>query len=93
MESLPYPNRERAVWIYRQMVRIREFEERVKRTFLEHPGMMRGHIHLGDGAEATIVGAIAALRSDDYVLATYRCHGYLIALGTSPHAMMAEIYG
>lgn len=93
MQPLPYPDRERALWIYRQMVRIREFEERVKRTFAEHPGMIRGHTHLGDGAEATIVGAIAAIRPDDYVLATYRCHGYLIALGSSPRAMMAEIYG
>lgn len=93
MQLLPYPDRECALWMYRQMVRIREFEERVKRTFTEYPGMIRGHTHLGDGAEATIVGAIAALRPDDYVLATYRCHGYLIALGSSPRAMMAEIYG
>ncbi len=93
MRPLPYPGRERALWIYRQMVRIRAFEDRVKRTFTEHPGMIRGHTHLADGGEATIVGAIAALRPDDSVMATYRCHGYLIALGSSPRAMMAEIYG
>ena len=39
-------------WMYTQMVRIREFEESVKRTFIEHPGVIRGHSHLGDGAEA-----------------------------------------
>ena len=44
------------------MLRIREFEERVKRTFEEHPGVIRGHTHLADGAEASIVGSIAALR-------------------------------
>jgi TPP-dependent pyruvate/acetoin dehydrogenase alpha subunit len=33
--------KDRLIWIYRQMVRIREFEERVKRTFVEHPGVIR----------------------------------------------------
>ena len=41
------------------MLRIREFEERVKRTFTEHPGVIRGHTHLADGAEASIVGSLA----------------------------------
>ena len=84
---------DRLIWIFRQMVRIREFEERVKRTFEEHPGVIRGHTHLADGAEASIVGSIAAMEPDDQLLATYRCHGYPIALGTDPKAMMAEIYG
>ena len=84
---------ERLVWMYTQMVRIREFEERVKGTFEEHPGVIRGHTHLADGAEASIVGSIAALRDDDQLLTTYRCHGYPIALGTDTKAMMAEIYG
>jgi len=84
---------ERLVWMLTQMVRIREFEERVKRTFEEHPGVIRGHTHLADGAEASIVGSVAALRPDDQLLATYRCHGYPLALGTDPKAMMAEIYG
>jgi TPP-dependent pyruvate/acetoin dehydrogenase alpha subunit len=42
--------KDRLIWMYKQMVRIREFEERVKRTFVEHPGVIRGHTHLGDGA-------------------------------------------
>ncbi|HEY4620384.1 MAG TPA: thiamine pyrophosphate-dependent dehydrogenase E1 component subunit alpha [Gaiellaceae bacterium] len=86
-------DKERLTWIFTQMVRIREFEERVKRTFEEHPGVMRGHTHLADGAEASIVGSIAALRPDDHLLTTYRCHGYPIVLGTDPKALMAEIYG
>jgi TPP-dependent pyruvate/acetoin dehydrogenase alpha subunit len=84
---------ERLTWMYTQMLRIREFEERVKRTFEEHPGVIRGHTHLADGAEASIVGSLAALQPDDQVLATYRCHGYPLVLGTDPNAMMAEIYG
>src|SRR5262245_35257154 len=76
-----------------QMTRIREFEERVKRTFEDHPGVIRGHTHLADGAEASIVGSLAALRPDDQLTATYRCHGYPIALGSDVKALMAEIYG
>lgn len=86
-------DKERLTWIFTQMVRIREFEERVKRTFEEHPGVMRGHTHLADGAEASIVGSLAALRPDDQLLTTYRCHGYPLVLGTDSNALMAEIYG
>jgi pyruvate dehydrogenase E1 component alpha subunit len=84
---------ERLVWIFAQMLRIREFEERVKRTFEEHPGVIRGHTHLADGAEGSIVGSLAAMRDGDQLMTTYRCHGYPIALGTDTKAMMAEIYG
>ena len=55
------PDRDRLVWMFTQMLRIREFEERVKRTFEEHPGVIRGHTHLADGAEASIVGSLAAI--------------------------------
>jgi len=86
-------DKERLTWILTQMTRIREFEERVKGTFEEHPGVIRGHTHLADGAEASIVGSLAALRDGDQLLTTYRCHGYPVALGTDPRALMAEIYG
>ncbi len=80
-------------WIYTQMVRIREFEEAVKRTFIEHPGVIRGHSHLGDGAEASIVGALSTRRDRDFVMPSYRCHGYPIVLGTPLRNMMAEVFG
>ncbi|MGH2933418.1 MAG: thiamine pyrophosphate-dependent dehydrogenase E1 component subunit alpha [Gaiellaceae bacterium] len=86
-------DKERLTWILTQMTRIREFEERVKGTFEESPGVIRGHTHLADGAEASIVGSLAALRPDDMLLATYRCHGYPVALGSDTKALMAEIYG
>ncbi len=84
---------DRLIWMFAQMLRIREFEERVKRSFEEHPGVIRGHTHLADGAEASIVGSLAAIREGDQLLTTYRCHGYPIVLGTDPKAIMAEIYG
>ncbi|HZC12831.1 MAG TPA: thiamine pyrophosphate-dependent enzyme [Thermoleophilaceae bacterium] len=86
-------DRDRLVWMFTQMTRIREFEERVKRSFEEHPGVIRGHTHLGDGAEASIVGSLATLNPDDQLITTYRCHGYPLVLGIDPKAMMAEIYG
>ena len=86
-------DKERLTWILTQMTRIREFEERVKGTFEESPGVIRGHTHLADGAEASIVGALATLRPDDMLLTTYRCHGYPVALGTDTKSLMAEIYG
>ena len=86
-------DRDRLIWIYTQMLRIREFEERVKRSFEEHPGVIRGHTHLADGAEGSIVGSLATLEPGDQLMTTYRCHGYPIVLGTDPKAIMAEIYG
>jgi len=85
--------KERLVWMYSQMARIREFEEHVKRTFLEHPGAMRGHTHLADGAEASIVGALATRNDTDFVMPSYRCHAQPIVLGTPPRKIMAELYG
>ncbi len=87
------PSNDRLIWMYTQMVRIREFEESVKRTFVEHPGVIRGHTHLGDGAEASIVGALSTRNATDLVMPSYRCHGYPIVLGTSTRAMMAEVFG
>ncbi len=80
-------------WMYTQMVRIREFEEAVKRTFIHHPGVIRGHSHLGDGAEASIVGALSTRHDTDFVMPSYRCHGYPIVLGTPLRQMMAEVFG
>jgi TPP-dependent pyruvate/acetoin dehydrogenase alpha subunit len=85
--------KDRLIWMYRQMVRIREFEERVKRTFVEHPGVMRGHTHLADGAEASIVGSLASRGERDQAMPSYRCHGYPIVLGTPTRKIMAELYG
>src|SRR5882762_5902578 len=86
-------SKNRLIWMYTQMLRIREFEERVKRTFVDHPGVIRGHTHLADGAEASIVGALATRNENDLAMPSYRCHGYPIVLGTSVKKMMAEIYG
>lgn len=93
MQATQTLGKDRLLWMFTQMVRIREFEERVKRTFVEHPGVIRGHTHLADGAEASIVGALSTRKEVDLVMPSYRCHGYPIVLGTPPRSIMAEIYG
>ena len=64
--------KDRLAWMYAQMVRIREFEEAVKRAFIEHAGAIRGHAHLGDGAEASIVGTLSTRNGTDLVMPSYR---------------------
>jgi pyruvate dehydrogenase E1 component alpha subunit len=90
---MPELDNDRLIWMFTQMARIREFEERMKGTFEEFPGVIRGHTHPADGAEASIVGSLAAIEPSDQIMCTYRCHGYPIVLGTDTKAMMAEIYG
>ena len=76
---------------FRQMLEIRAFEERVQELFLE--GLIQGTTHLCQGQEAVCVGAVAALRPDDYLTITYRGHGHALARGMSPEAAFAELMG
>jgi TPP-dependent pyruvate/acetoin dehydrogenase alpha subunit len=77
--------------LYRRMVLIREFEERVKRLFLE--GTMPGTIHQCQGQEATAVGVCAALRADDFITSTFRGHGHALAKGLTVQEMLDELFG
>ena len=77
--------------LYRRMVLIREFEERVKYLFLE--GIMPGTIHQYQGQEACAVGVCAALDQDDVITSTHRPHGHALAKGVTSRAAMAELYG
>jgi pyruvate dehydrogenase E1 component alpha subunit len=45
------------------------------------------------GQEAVAIGAISAIRKEDYVLASYREHAHAIAKGMTPDSLMAELYG
>jgi TPP-dependent pyruvate/acetoin dehydrogenase alpha subunit len=80
-----------AISMFRTMVRIREFEERIRFLFLE--GKMPGTVHQYIGQEACASGVCAALRSDDVVVSTHRPHGHAIARGLSMRSLMAELYG
>ncbi len=79
------------VSLYRQMLLIRRFEERVKYLFLE--GIMPGTIHQYNGQEAIAVGVCAALEDGDLITSTHRPHGHAIARGLSPESIMHELFG
>lgn len=80
----------RVQWL-RRMLTIRHFEERVMELFME--GHIHGTTHLCQGQEAVSVGAVSALRDDDYLTVTYRGHGQALARGLSPEACFAELMG
>ena len=77
--------------LYRQMILIRRFEEKSAEAYVA--GKIGGFCHLYIGQEACGVGSIAAIRKDDYVIASYREHGLALAKGMSPRAVMAELFG
>jgi pyruvate dehydrogenase E1 component alpha subunit len=79
------------LYLYRRMVLIRQFEERVKFLFLE--GIMPGTIHQYQGQEAVAVGVCSALVEGDVITSTHRPHGHAIARGLSVESMMHELFG
>jgi pyruvate dehydrogenase E1 component alpha subunit len=74
-----------------RMALIRRFEEEAGRQYQR--ARAGGFLHLAIGEEATIVGASAAMRDEDYLIGTYRTHGHAIARGTKPKRVMAELFG
>ena len=76
---------------YRQMVRIRVFEDKVQEMFLA--GRIEGTTHLCQGQEAVSVGAIATMEPGDVQTNTYRGHGEALALGMPFERAMAELMG
>lgn len=83
--------KEKLLSMYREMVRIRRFEERADQQY--KMGKIAGFCHLYIGQEAVAVGAVEALRPDDYVLAAYREHGHALARGADSGMVMAELFG
>lgn len=74
---------------YERMAVIRRTEKAAHDLFLQ--GLVKGTTHLAAGQEAIAVGASAALRSDDYVFATYRGHHHALARGATPEECLAEL--
>ena len=83
--------REFLLGLYRRMLLIRQFEDRVKSLFLE--GIMPGTIHQCQGQEATAVGVCAALQENDFITSTFRGHGHALAKGLTVQEMLDELFG
>ncbi len=89
--AAPAIDREKKLAMYAQVVRLRRFEERAYRLFLE--GLVKGTSHLSLGQEAIAAGFAEAMRTDDYTFCTYRGHAHTLARGTSMEGVMAELLG
>ena len=77
--------------LLRQMILIRRFEEASEREFRR--GKIGGYLHVYSGQEAVASGVISALKKGDVVYCGYRDHAQALALGASPGAVMAELFG
>ncbi|HZV74966.1 MAG TPA: thiamine pyrophosphate-dependent dehydrogenase E1 component subunit alpha [Conexibacter sp.] len=83
--------RARYVELYRSMLRIRRFEERIQSLFLK--GEVYGTTHLCNGQEAVAVGVSSVLDERDRVAGTYRGHGHALALGMGTQELLDEMLG
>lgn len=94
-------SKEQLLDLYRMMVKIRTFEERVGELYWENKSPvfniasdpLPGEMHLYSGEEAVAVGVCAHLRPEDAVAGTHRSHGHIIAKGVDIDKMMAELLG
>ncbi|MEX1125152.1 MAG: thiamine pyrophosphate-dependent dehydrogenase E1 component subunit alpha [Acidimicrobiia bacterium] len=77
--------------LYRQLVRIRSFEEKVQE--LHKLGKLPGFVHVCIGEEAIAVGTCSVLTTRDHITSTHRGHGHMIAKGADVGRMYAEIFG
>jgi 2-oxoisovalerate dehydrogenase E1 component len=77
--------------LYRMMLRVRRFDERVEALFQE--GLVKGTAHSCVGQEAIAAAACAHLTDADWILTHHRGHGHAIAKGASMTRMMAELMG
>ena len=89
---MPVKNsKEEMLRLYRVMLTIRRFEERVVVDY--HSGAIPGIVHSYIGQEAIATGVCTNLRLDDRIISNHRGHGHCIAKGADLNRMMAEIYG
>ena len=84
-------SKELKIKMFKSMLRIREFENTIKKIYRN--GELQGHSHTCQGEEAIEVGAIEALSEEDIIFSNHRGHGHFLARGTSPKNIMSECYG
>ncbi|MFH1825617.1 MAG: thiamine pyrophosphate-dependent enzyme [Candidatus Firestonebacteria bacterium] len=84
-------SKEESAFYLQQMMEIRQFEDKIMDLLAQN--ISEGGSHLYAGEEAIAVGAMAAIRKDDYITSTHRGHGHCIAKGGNLRELMAEILG
>ena len=83
--------REKLLEMLDQMILSRRFEEKCAEVY--RVGKIGGFCHLYIGQEACAIGALAVLKPEDMVIASYREHVHAIVKGMPPEEVMAELYG
>jgi TPP-dependent pyruvate/acetoin dehydrogenase alpha subunit len=77
--------------LYRTMLFIRRFEERLLDEFSS--GRLVGTTHAYIGQEANAAGLFSELSADDVIFSNHRCHGHFLAYGGDPYLLAAELMG
>lgn len=83
--------RDEELQAYKDMLRIRRFEEKAGQMY--GMGLIGGFCHLYIGQEAVVVGIEMAKVDGDQVITGYRDHGHMLACGMEPKGVMAELTG
>jgi pyruvate dehydrogenase E1 component alpha subunit len=87
----PGPTSELLLKLYRDMMLIRRFEERAGQLY--GMGLIGGFCHLYIGQEAVVTGMMSVGTEGDSIIASYRCHGHMLACDMDPKGVMAELTG
>lgn len=89
--TAPTHNTDDYLRMYRQMVRIRAFEDQANQLYLT--AKMPGLTHMYSGEEAVAVGICEALKISDKITSTHRGHGHCVAKGADFKLMFCELLG
>jgi len=76
---------------YKKMILLRKFEERCADLYTK--GKIAGFCHLYIGQEAIATSNILASEENDAFITSYRSHGLMAAVGSSPSSIMGELCG
>ncbi len=84
-------SREDKIRLFREMSRIRRFEQIALKHY--NAGKMGGFLHLYIGQESVAVGCVSLMGENDHVITAYRDHGHALAVGMGMNECMAELFG
>lgn len=88
---MPYLSKKKLIDYYRQMVCIRQAEEKLMEVFAN--GEIPGFLHVCIGQEAAPVAVCSHLTDGDHMANTHRGHGHAIAKGIDLNSFMTELFG
>jgi 2-oxoisovalerate dehydrogenase E1 component len=77
--------------VFAKICFLRAFEQEAWALTQVNPPRVAGSMHLCAGQEVVPMAALAGLRDDDQIVCTYRGHGWALAAGLDPEAVMGEI--